>query len=58
MIEFIGSLVLVSIGYLLGFFMGWTDGRKTPYRQRVTTPSSKQKPPMCQDYSHLKKKLF
>jgi hypothetical protein len=57
MLELASIVVLLSMGYLLGFFIGWTDGRKAPPRERVTTPASAhtQTPPLCQDYSHLKR---
>ena len=60
MVEIISCFILVSIGYILGFFTGWTDGRKSPYRERAITSSAvhKKKPPLCQDYSHLKKKAI
>ena len=60
MVELISCFILVSVGYCLGFFMGWGDGRKSSYRERATTPSSlhKKKPLLCQDYSHLKKKAI
>jgi hypothetical protein len=59
MVELVACFIIVSVGYLIGFFVGWTDGNKNPYRIRVTTPSSSEKkPPLCQDYSHLKKKAI
>jgi hypothetical protein len=58
MVEFISCLILASLGYIIGFFIGWADGNKRP-RQRVAAPAaSKKKPIFCQDYSHLKKKAM
>lgn len=55
MIELVSCFILVATGYFLGFFMGWTDGRKSGYRKRATAPASKNKTQLCEDYSHLKK---
>ncbi len=58
MVEFISCFILASLGYIIGFFIGWGDGRKSTYRERATTTSSlhkKKKETLCQDYSHLKK---
>lgn len=59
MVELISGLILASIGYILGLFIGWGDGNKSSYRQRAATSApSKKKEPLCQDYSHLKKKAI
>jgi hypothetical protein len=60
MVELISCFILVSVGYFLGFFIGWGDGKRSTYRKRATTSASvhKKNPPLCQDYSHLKKKAI
>jgi hypothetical protein len=59
MVEFISCLILASLGYIIGFFIGWVDGNNSPYRRRVATPvTPKRRPTLCQDYSHLKKKAM
>ena len=58
MVELISCLILASLGYIVGFFIGWVEGNRRP-RQRVMAPAvSKKKPILCQDYSHLKKKGY
>jgi hypothetical protein len=58
MVELISCLILASLGYIVGFFIGWVEGNRRP-RQRVMAPAvSKKKPILCQDYSHLKKKAM
>jgi len=60
MVELISCFILVSVGYFLGFFIGWGDGKRSSYRERVTSSASahKKSPPLCRDYSHLKKKAI
>jgi hypothetical protein len=57
MAVFISCFILAATGYIIGFFIGWGDGRKSTYRERATITSAvhKKKPLLCQDYSHLKK---
>jgi hypothetical protein len=65
MVEVVSSIILLSIGYILGFFTGWTDGRRSRYRERATLPVKEKVQGValgdnnlfCQDYSHLKKKI-
>jgi len=59
MVEFISCFLLASLGYIIGFFIGWVDGNKSPRRRISTTPTSpEEKSTLCQDYSHLKKKAM
>jgi len=62
MVEVMFGLSLVAIGYILGFFTGWTDGRRSRYRERATLPIKEKAQGVAlgdsglfsQDYSHLK----
>jgi len=58
MLEFVAYVAVALAGYILGFVMGWSDADSSRARRReayVAVP--KEDPTLCQDYSHLKKKL-
>lgn len=59
MVEFISCLILASLGYIIGFFIGWVDGNKSPRRRISAAPAPpEKKSTLCQDYSYLKKKAM
>lgn len=58
MLEFVACITIALAGYVLGFVMGWMDGENNRSCKRdVSTGSPKEESTLCQDYSHLKKKL-
>ena len=56
MFELVVCLTLASAGYIVGFVIGWIDGEKSQHRKKVIR--KKSDPTLCQDYSHLKKKVI